>query len=84
MRGKPTRLATPNAPALLPVFLALFFVIRGLPILALHRRDLPKRPKWTLALLGSAALPMVVVITTIGRRSVRCRRAPPPPWSARR
>ncbi|MEV0084403.1 cation:proton antiporter [Saccharopolyspora sp. NPDC050642] len=59
-------LATPSAFALLPVFLVLFFVIRGLPILALHRRDLPKRPKWTLALLGSAALPMVVVITTIG------------------
>ncbi|MGW5645674.1 cation:proton antiporter domain-containing protein [Saccharopolyspora sp. NPDC003762] len=59
-------LATPSAFALLPVFLVLFFVIRGLPILVLHRRDLPKRPKWTLALLGSAALPMVVVITTIG------------------
>ncbi|MFI0466991.1 cation:proton antiporter [Saccharopolyspora sp. 5N102] len=55
-----------GAPALLPVLLALFFVIRGLPIIALQRRDLPKRPKWTLALLGSAALPMVVVITTIG------------------
>ncbi|SEG97888.1 Kef-type K+ transport system, membrane component KefB [Saccharopolyspora kobensis] len=59
-------LATPSAIVLLPVFLVLFLVIRGLPVLALHHRDLPVRPRWTLALLASAALPLVVVITTIG------------------
>ncbi|KAA5825865.1 cation:proton antiporter [Saccharopolyspora hirsuta] len=59
-------LATPSAIALLPLFLVLFLVIRGLPVLGLHHRDLPVRPRWTLALLASAALPLVVVITTIG------------------
>lgn len=56
----------PSAFALVPLFLVLFLVVRGLPVLVLHRRDLPARPRRSLALLGSAALPMVVVITTIG------------------
>ncbi|MDA3629181.1 cation:proton antiporter [Saccharopolyspora oryzae] len=62
-------LATPSAIALLPLFLVLFLVIRGLPTLVLHHRDLPVRPRWTLALLASAALPLVVVITAIGTES---------------
>ncbi|GAA2799527.1 cation:proton antiporter [Saccharopolyspora taberi] len=59
-------LAAPAALLLIPASVIAFFVVRGLPVLVLHRRDLPRRPRWTLALLASAALPMVVVITTIG------------------
>lgn len=56
-----------NATALakLPLFLALFLVVRGLPAL-LYRRDLPRREMLALGLLQSAALPLVVVITGIG------------------
>ncbi|MFC7343407.1 cation:proton antiporter [Saccharopolyspora griseoalba] len=62
-------LAEPSALALLPLFLVLFLLVRGFPVLLVHRRDLPVRPRFSLALLGSSALPMVVVITTIGTRT---------------
>jgi Kef-type K+ transport system membrane component KefB len=48
-----------------PLFLALFLVVRGLPAL-LYRRDLPAREVAALGLMQSAALPLLVVITTIG------------------
>jgi len=56
-----------NAAALakLPLFLALFLLVRGLPAL-LYRRDLPRHDVIALGLLQSAALPLVVVITGIG------------------
>jgi Kef-type K+ transport system membrane component KefB len=49
-----------------PLFLAMFLVVRGLPALLLYRRDLPKSDRIPLALFSATALPLVVVITGIG------------------
>src|SRR6478752_2721542 len=50
----------------LPLFLGLFLVVRGLPIL-LYRREIPDgRERRALALLSATGLPLVVAITTIG------------------
>ncbi|MGW9372487.1 cation:proton antiporter [Streptomyces xanthophaeus] len=59
-------LAGGSALLLLPLFLALFLVVRGLPILLLAPRDLGKRDRSALVLFGSTALPLVVAITTMG------------------
>jgi Kef-type K+ transport system membrane component KefB len=56
----------------LPVFLALFFVVRGLPVF-LYRRDLPRTDLAPLALFSSTALPTVVAITSIGVATGRMR-----------
>ncbi len=55
-----------------PLFLALFLVVRGLPAL-LYRNDLPRHDVQALALLQAAALPLLVVITTIGVESGNMR-----------
>jgi Kef-type K+ transport system membrane component KefB len=47
-----------------PVFLALFLVIRGLP-LVLYRNDLGRRDRWATAFYSATALPLVVAVTTI-------------------
>ncbi|MFI8104269.1 cation:proton antiporter [Streptomyces sp. NPDC086023] len=51
---------------LLPLFLLLFLVVRGLPIWFLAPRDLVRRDRAALVLFGSTALPLVVAITTLG------------------
>lgn len=51
---------------LLPVFLLLFVVVRGLPMWLLAPRDLGRRDRSALVLFGSTALPLVVAITTMG------------------
>ncbi|GAA0283699.1 cation:proton antiporter [Streptomyces polychromogenes] len=51
---------------LLPVFLLLFLLVRGLPIRLLAPRDLGGRDRSALVLFGSTALPLVVAITTLG------------------
>lgn len=48
---------------LIPVFVVLFVVVRGLPVV-LYRRDLPRRELLALAFMQSAALPMLVVVTS--------------------
>ncbi|MET9319050.1 cation:proton antiporter [Streptomyces sp. NPDC003038] len=53
---------------LLPVFLLLFLVVRGLPMWLLAPRDLGRRDRSALVLFGSTALPLVVAITTLGVR----------------
>ena len=57
-----------NPAALLrvPLFLALFFVVRGIPTLWAHRRDLARSDRLAAALLASTGLPVVVAITKIG------------------
>ncbi|MET0909829.1 MAG: cation:proton antiporter [Ilumatobacteraceae bacterium] len=55
-----------------PMFLCLFVVVRGLPAL-LYRRDLVPRDVVALGLLQAAALPLLVVITTIGVDSGQMR-----------
>lgn len=52
--------------ARVPIFLALFFVVRGLPALVIYRRTLSPKLRTALAFLQSTALPLVVVITEIG------------------
>ena len=49
----------------LPLFLALFLVVRGAPALLLYRNKLDSGDRVALAIFSSTALPMVVAITTI-------------------
>lgn len=49
-----------------PIYLALFVVVRGVQALPLYRGLLPLRQRGAMVLLLSTALPMVVVITQIG------------------
>lgn len=59
-------LADPGTLLRVPIFLLLFFVVRGLPVFALYRRLLDRHQRSALALLQATALPLVVVITGIG------------------
>lgn len=54
----------------LPIFLALFLVVRGLPALVLYR-DVGMRERGALVFLSATALPLVVVITGIGTATGR-------------
>jgi Kef-type K+ transport system membrane component KefB len=49
----------------LPLFLALFLVIRGAPALLLYRRQLDRTDRSALGLFSATELPLVVAITTI-------------------
>ncbi len=49
----------------LPLFLALFLVVRGAPALLLYRKVLDGRERHALAIFSSTQLPLVVAITTI-------------------
>ncbi len=51
---------------LVPLFVALFLVVRGLPTLFAHVRILERNDRIALALLASTGLPLVVVITNLG------------------
>ncbi|MES5820961.1 cation:proton antiporter [Streptomyces sp. RG80] len=55
-----------RALLLLPVFLLLFVLVRGLPVYALAPHDLLPPDRRALTLFASTALPLVVAITTIG------------------
>jgi Kef-type K+ transport system membrane component KefB len=48
-----------------PMFLALFLVVRGAPALLLYRRILDARDRAALAVFSATELPLVVAITTI-------------------
>ena len=50
----------------LPVFLAMFLLVRGLPVMVLYRKVLSLAERRALALLSATQLPLVVAITTIG------------------
>jgi Kef-type K+ transport system membrane component KefB len=56
-----------------PLFLALFLAVRGLPVWWLYRNELPERERRSLAVITSTALPLVVVITKIGLDTGRMR-----------
>jgi Kef-type K+ transport system membrane component KefB len=49
----------------LPLFLALFLVVRGLPALLLYRRELAGRDRLALASYSATALPLVVAICEV-------------------
>lgn len=57
---------SPAAMLEVPLFLGLFLLVRGLP-LVLYRNEIPSgRERTGLAFLSATALPLVVAITTIG------------------
>ncbi len=49
----------------MPLFVAMFLVVRGLPALLLYRRVLDARDRLALAVLSATQLPLVVAITTV-------------------
>ena len=53
----------------LPLFLALFLVVRGLPAMLLYRHDLDARDRTALAFFCGTQLPLVVAITTIAQQT---------------
>ncbi|WP_415950469.1 cation:proton antiporter [Streptomyces sp. KLOTTS4A1] len=55
-----------RALLLLPLFLLLFLLVRGMPVRLLAPRDLGRRDRTALGLYASTALPLVVAITAIG------------------
>lgn len=56
---------------LVPLFLALFLLVRGAPVIRLYRKDLARNERWPFALYSATALPMVVAIAAIGVRTGR-------------
>jgi Kef-type K+ transport system membrane component KefB len=50
----------------LPLFLGLFVLVRGVPVLLFYRRDLSRAQLLPMVLLSATALPLVVAITDIG------------------
>ncbi len=66
-------LTRPNALLRLVMFLALMLIVRGVPALVLYRRILTGAERIVLALLSATGLPLIVVITTIGRAEHRMR-----------
>jgi Kef-type K+ transport system membrane component KefB len=55
---------------LVPAFLALFLIVRGVPVV-LYRRDLPRKERWPFVLYSTTALPMVIAIAAIEVRTER-------------
>jgi len=49
----------------LPLFLALFFVVRGVPALLLYGREFERGDRLALGFFSATQLPLVVAITTI-------------------
>jgi len=66
----PALFASPRSLIRVPLFLALFLIVRGGPTL-LYRRDLPARELRILALFSATTLPLVVVITELGKATGR-------------
>ncbi len=58
-----------GAVATVPMFLLLFLLIRGLPVWLLCRKGLSGHEGVALALFSATALPLLVVLTTIGTRA---------------
>ncbi len=63
----------PSALLRLLLFFVLLLVIRGTPALLLYRRDLRPPERVPLALFSATALPLIVVITTLGLSEGRMR-----------
>nr|WP_202512952.1 cation:proton antiporter [Streptomyces sp. SID3343] len=67
--------ADAGTTALLPLFLVLFLVVRGLPTYLIER-DEPRAVRAGLAVFASAGLPLIVVITGIGVSAGELRPGP--------
>jgi Kef-type K+ transport system membrane component KefB len=57
----------PVALLKLPLFVALFLIVRGLPALLLYRGTLPLRDRTALGVFCATELPLVVAITTLAQ-----------------
>lgn len=68
-----TALGDPSTLARVPLFLALFLVVRGLPVLFTYRKVLGGTERWALGIVQATALPLVVVITQIGIETQRMK-----------
>ena len=64
-------LGSATAIALVPVFALLFILARGTPVWLLYRHELPGRERAALALMASAALPLIVAITEVATETGR-------------
>jgi hypothetical protein len=47
-------------------FFVIFLIVRGLPALLFHRRELPLRGRVQMMLLTATALPLLVALAEIG------------------
>ena len=59
----------------LPLFLALFLIVRGAPAMLLYRNELEHQDRVALAVFCATQLPMVVAITTIAVQEGHMRSA---------
>jgi Kef-type K+ transport system membrane component KefB len=59
----------------LPLFLALFLIVRGVPAMLLYRRELERPDRVALAVFSATQLPMVVAITTLAVQEGHMRSA---------
>jgi Kef-type K+ transport system membrane component KefB len=58
---------SPTALLKLPLFVAIFLIVRGVPAFVFYRRDLVLRDRAALAFFCATELPLVVAITTIAQ-----------------
>lgn len=58
-------LNNPNELYKVPMFVALFLLVRGVPAMVLYRKVLGTRDRMALAIFSATELPLVVAITTI-------------------
>jgi Kef-type K+ transport system membrane component KefB len=66
-------LESPSAFLRVGLFLVLFLVVRGLPVLALYRTALDRSERIAAAFFAATALPLVVAITSIGLETDRMK-----------
>ena len=59
----------PVALLKLPLFVALFLIVRGTPAMLLYRRALPFRDRAALGVFCATELPLVVAITTLAQNA---------------
>lgn len=70
----PALFASANSIARVPLFLLLLLVARGAPAL-LYRNELDARDQRLLALFSATSLPLIVVITEVGKTSGKMQSA---------
>ena len=61
--------SNPVALLKLPLFVALFLVVRGVPALLLYGSALPRRDRTALGVFCATELPLVVAITTLAENA---------------
>ena len=70
----PALFASADSLARVPLFLALLLLVRGLPAL-LYRKELDGGDQRLLALFSATSLPLIVVITEVGKAAGRIQHA---------